>query len=204
MTNPDLADLRQMARRPQHYSNYTLAGALHTALDRLDVAELERDTAIAALAAAQERNAKERGVLYAIIENAVSIGERDPSGLVLSALGFNLLDPRWRLSFNGWERQADEAQAGYFPATDWIEELLASREGGQAEQPLSIQLTPATTGPADVCPACGCEDEYVLFVRVEDDDGNETGEISCEGCGWIWLPIEATPATAVRDGGETR
>jgi hypothetical protein len=40
---PDLDELRQMARRPQHYSTYTLAGALHQALDRLEAAERERE-----------------------------------------------------------------------------------------------------------------------------------------------------------------
>lgn len=35
----DLDTLRTMARRPHHYSNYTLAGALHQVLDRLKAAE---------------------------------------------------------------------------------------------------------------------------------------------------------------------
>jgi hypothetical protein len=39
----DTDELRRMARAPQHYSNYTLAGALHQALDRLEAAERERE-----------------------------------------------------------------------------------------------------------------------------------------------------------------
>lgn len=38
----DTDTLRQMARSPQHHSNYALSGALHQALDRLEVAERER------------------------------------------------------------------------------------------------------------------------------------------------------------------
>lgn len=44
----DLDEMRQMARAPRHYSNYTLAAALHTALDRMEAAE-------AVLVTAQDR-----------------------------------------------------------------------------------------------------------------------------------------------------
>lgn len=76
--------------------------------------------------AALEQKAAERDTCYQIIKNVASIGQRDRSGLVLSALGFDLLDTRWRIGYDGWERQGDFAQAGCFPATDWIDELLAA------------------------------------------------------------------------------
>lgn len=50
----DLDDLRQMARRPQHYSNGSLAAALHIALNHLKDAN---DALAAATARAQTAEA---------------------------------------------------------------------------------------------------------------------------------------------------
>lgn len=46
MANLDLPTLRAMARSPQYHSVYALSGALHQALERMEVAERERDDAV--------------------------------------------------------------------------------------------------------------------------------------------------------------
>lgn len=37
-----------------------------------------------------------------------------------------------------------------------------------------------------ICPWCH---RLSFHVPVEDDDGEQTGDYSCDNCGWIWAPI---------------
>lgn len=73
-----------------------------------------------------EQAERERDTLRAAIERVVAVGQRQSDGVVLSALGFDLHNTKWRFGYQGWERQAEESQAGCFPATDWIDEFLAA------------------------------------------------------------------------------
>lgn len=80
----DLAELRQMARSPQHYSNYTLASALHTALDRLDVAEAERDAAAADYSRACRRSDRWKLIASRFRDRAQAVeAERDTAQAAL-------------------------------------------------------------------------------------------------------------------------
>lgn len=71
-----------------------------------------------------------------VIRRAVELGQRYRDTAVLYALGFDMLHTKWRYGYGGWERQAEDAQAGYFPAIDWIDKFVtgaALAGGGDGE-----------------------------------------------------------------------
>lgn len=77
--------------------------------------------------------------LRASLVQVVQVAQRQPDEALMSALGFDMGNSKWRFGFNGWERQAEDAQAGCFPATDWINEFVVPNRSESLPAPMPPQ-----------------------------------------------------------------